>query len=55
MTEDRVIVVQEKTSGMVIKVCASWDDYDVWLDQKTHGWGDEDLNTTDARVNEYTQ
>lgn len=49
---DRVIVVQHADSGTVLKVCASWEDYDHWAEEISD-WDAEELQPTDAAVNEY--
>lgn len=47
MTE-RVIVVTHEASGQLLKVCASWEDYDAWQEQSD--WEKYDVDTWDAAV-----
>ena len=45
---ERVIVVQDEASGELIKVCASWDDFDAWLSLSE--WERHDVDASDEPV-----
>ena len=47
---DRVIVVTHEASGQLLKVCASWDDFDSWIDR--NDWEKHEVKSLDAAVYE---
>jgi len=48
MSENRVITVQEKTSGTLIKVCENTEAYKQWLSGVD--WTEDQVKILDARV-----